>query len=342
MLKQNRRALMFSAGLLAAAAFLPAHAADKISVVTSNTGFLYATAYIASQMGYFKEADLAVTIEDGGGGSNAVAAVVGGGSHIGIVGIKNMSEAVRRGIDMKAIGTSTNGFPLALIYRSDMVKKAGLAPTASLRERVAVMKGGTIAVQDIGGSSGQFVRFVLSEAGAPSNHVTVINLGSNAGQLASLKARKIDGFTGVSPGWESAVADGYGTDLVIAARDIGAIKDMNYMIQAVRGDFLKKNAGAVERYLASLRRAQLLLKRDPARAKKAFYDYLASLTSSEPIPERLRDLMWAGNIDSVATVLVLEPKAIKTAREFFKIDPKVTDDQLVDNTLAAKVTQSVR
>jgi NitT/TauT family transport system substrate-binding protein len=336
------RVLLGVAAVIAMLTTAPVRATDKINVVTSNTGFLYVTAYIAQEMGYFKDADLVVEIADGGGGSNAVADLVGGGSQIGIVGLKNMSEAVRRGVDLKAVGTGMNGFPLVLVYRSDVVKKAGLPPKASLAERIGLMKGSTIAVQDIGGSSGEFVQYLLAQAGLPSNFLTMINLGNSGGQLASLKARKIDGFTGVSPAWESAILDEYGVDLIVPSRDISGINEMNYMIQAVRGDYLKKNPSVVERYLTALRRAQLLVQREPERAKNAFYDYWSGLSGSKPLPENVKQLMWTSNAGSIPTTVALEPDAVKAARLFFKIDQKLSDDQIVDNAIAGQVMQKVK
>ena len=321
---------------------VPGQAAEKLDVFTASTGFLYVTAYIAKQMGYFSDAGLDVTISDVGGGSNAVAALVGGSAQIGDVGLKNMSKPVERGISLKAIGTGINGFPNALVVRDDWAKKAALPATATLQQRMAMLKNATVAVQDVGGSSGGFVRYLLAEAGLPNNFVTVINMESNAGQLASLKARRIDAFVNTSPIWERAVTDGYGVDLVLPSRDMESLKGMAYIIQAVPEAFLKSHRETVKKYLIGIRRAQLLAQREPEKAKHAFRDYLASLTTAEATPDNVMDVMWAKSADSIPKDLVLQPEAIKEARAFFKIGPELTDAQLIDNSLAREVMASVK
>ena len=147
------RASIASALLVALVlAWLPmaAAAADKVRVVTSSTGFLYSTAYIAKQMNYFADEGLDVSIADGGGGSNAVAAVVGGSADIGVVGIKNMSEAVKR----VGLGSSR---PLLLGNVRSRVK-------ALLDERTPVYESVATLVVDTDGRSPDEVAAEILEA----------------------------------------------------------------------------------------------------------------------------------------------------------------------------------
>ena len=78
----------------------------------------------------------------------------------------NASEATAKGQTLKVIGTAIRGFPAALIVRNGLVDKTALAPEASLRSRADILKGHTVAVNDIGGSSGDFVRYALKEGGS--------------------------------------------------------------------------------------------------------------------------------------------------------------------------------
>ena len=323
------------------AVVLPTSAlADKLQVVTSSTGLLYGTTYIAQQMGYFKEASLDVSIFDGGGGSNAVASVVAGSADIGVVGIRNMAKALEQGVQLRAIGTGLDGLDLTLVVRSDLT--SGEGQKVALPQLLSPLKGKVIAVLDIGGSSGGFVRYLFKQASLPSDFATLVNVNSNAGHLASLKGKRIDGFVNTSPVWQAAVAEGYGKALVVPSREIPEVSGMHYIIQAVRQDTLQKRSEAIEKYLTGVYRAQLLIRRDPKAARDAFFGYLAKLTTSEPISENLRDVMWKSTDGLFPPSLELTPVGVAKARKFFAIPAAVSDESLVDNSVAKKVMGAVR
>ncbi|MGE5668149.1 MAG: ABC transporter substrate-binding protein [Betaproteobacteria bacterium] len=314
-------------------------AAEKLSVVTSSTGFLYATTYIAKQKGYFADEGLDVTVYDGSGGSNAVASIVGKSAQIGAVGVKNASEAVERGVPLKIVGTGTRGFSLALTVRNDLPGLDKLAKNAPLSARGALLRKHIVAVTDIGGSSGGFVRYLLAKARVPDTDVTVININSPAGMLANLKAKKIDGFVESPPMGEMADAAGYGFALVVPNRDIPEIASMEYIVQVVREDYLREHASAIEGYLKGIRRAQQLALAQPDEARKAFFDYMKTLGSGKgmKLDAAVEKLMWSGNSSSIPNTLAISPEGMAATRKFFKVSDKVTDAAFVDNSIADKI-----
>lgn len=320
----------------------PSAGAEKLSVVTSSTGFLYATTYIAKQKGYFADEGLDITVYDGSGGSNAVAAVVGGAAQIGAVGVKNASQAVIRGVPLKIVGTGIRGFALALTVRKDLPGLVKLAPHASIADRGALLRGHIVAVTDIGGSSGGFVRYMLGKANVPQSQVTVININSPAGMLANLKAKRIDGFVESPPMGEIASAGGYGFALVTPIRDMPEIANMEYIVQVVRGDYLEKNRDAVARYLAAIRRAQQLVYAHSKEAQKAFFDYMRTVGAGKGLnlDPAVEDLMWQGNSRAIPNTLAISKEGMTATRRFFHVSDKVTDAAFVDNSLAEKIMAS--
>lgn len=327
-----------AAAFLLTAAQAPAWAKDKLEVVTSTTGVLFGTAYIAKKLGYFDEVGLDVSIYDGNGGSNAVAAIVGGSAQIGIVGLKNMSQAVLKGQSLKAIGTGVQGFPNALVVRSELLKDAKVNADSSLADKGAVLRDRVIAVTDIGGSSGEFARFILKQAGLPADKATIINLNSIAGQLASLKAGKIDAFVNGSPTIETAVRDGYGTALVVPSRDLKDITAFEYTVQAVRADFLKQNPDIVERYLKALDKAIKVSRNDPEKAKAAVFAFLAEQASTDnAYPAEIQDLAWTNTLAYFPTSVALDDAKLTASRAFFGVSETLDNAALTDNTIARKV-----
>lgn len=320
-------------------AFVPAlaDAKDKLSVATSSQGSLATTAYIAKQLGYFDAADLDVDIFDGGGGSNAVATVVGGSAQIGLVGIKNASEATAKGQTLKVIGTAIRGFPASLIVTNDLLKTADLTDSSTLQQRGQVLKGKTVAVNDIGGSSGGFVRYALKVVGLQESDITLINLASGAGRLAGLKAGKIDGAAANSPEPETAIAGGYATVLFDAKRDIPALSGMEYMIYAARQDYIEQHKDVIVRFLTAIGKAQQTIKTDPAAAKTAYYAYLAKQAHGIKLDQAVADLAWTNMLPYMPDTLMTTKDGLQKARAFFDISEKAPDDLLVDNSYAEAV-----
>lgn len=325
------------AAVLAAGLASAAHATDKLKVVTASSGIIFSSVYVAQQQGFFKAEGLDVEIADGNGGSNAVASVAGGSAQIGFVGIKNASQAVVKGVPLKVIATGIQGFPQTIVVHKQLFDEARLKPQASLADKGAVLRNRTIAVSDIGGSTGEFARFVLKEAGVPAEQVKLINIPSIPGQLAALKARRIDAFVNASPTTEIALADGYGAELVAPARDLKDATDFEYTVQVVREDLLKSSPAVVERYLRGLQKALDLIRTNPQAAKQAAYDYIAEQAeTNSAYPQAIRDAAWKNTLPYFPATVALDNRKLAAARVFFAISDKAPDSVLVDNALALK------
>jgi NitT/TauT family transport system substrate-binding protein len=314
-----------------------AKAADKLRVVTSTSGVIFSPAYVAQQQGFFKEQGLDVEVADGNGGSNAVAAVVGGSAQIGYVGIKNASQAVVKGQPLKVIATGIRGFPQSIVLQKKLLDDAHLKPNATLAEKGALLRNRVIAVSDIGGSTGDFARFVLQQAHIPVDQVRLINITSIQGQLAALKAQRIDGFVNASPATETALAGGYGAELIAPARDLKEATDFEYTVQIVRADLIKSHPDLVERYLRGMQKALDLIRSNPAVAKNAAYAFLAEQAeTSSAYPAAIQDAAWKNTLPYFPSTVVLDPKKLAASRAFFEISDKAPDAILIDNTLALK------
>ena len=281
-------------------------AADKLTVVTSSQSALATTAYVASQAGFFAAQGLDVTIIDGGGGSNAVNTLVSGSAQVALVGIKLASQAVEKGQNLKAVGAAIQGFPNYVVVGKDWYAKSGLKASSPLAAKAAALRGKTIAVNDIGGSSGEFARYVLNLAGVPASEVTIINMASSAARLAALKRHKIDAIVGGDVEPQEAELNGYGVTLINPARDIPSVGKLVYMVHVVKGDYLAANTGVVERYLRAIAQSQALAQKDPAAAKKAFFAFLSAQTRGAAVDPRVADAAWTSFLPFLPTGLRLE------------------------------------
>jgi NitT/TauT family transport system substrate-binding protein len=314
-----------------------AQATDKMQIATAGGGSSEAAAAIAIQLGYFKDAGLDVTLFNAGGGNNAVSTVVGGDAQLGIVGIRNASKPVEKGQPLKIIATDTQGFAQYIVVRADLLAKSGIKPEGSLAQKGALLRNLRIAVNDVGGSSGEFARYALAAAGFGERDATIVNINSSAARLTALKAGRIDAIVATSPEPEVAVVEGYGAVLIDPPRDLPQLGKISSTVEIVRGDYLKSNLPVLKRYLGALERGRSLIKSDPDRAKTAYYDYARNESKGGELDPRVADLAWRNALPFFSDTLVTSAEQYENAARFFKIPAAVTYGLFVDNSVAKSV-----
>lgn len=316
----------------------PSFAKNKIEVACSSSGLIFAVPYVAKQLGFFDEVGIEAEIYDANGGGNAVAAVAGGSAQIGLVGYKNMSLAVLKGQPLKAVGTGVRGFPQDIVVRPDLLSQTNVTPDSGLAEKVALLRKRVIAVNEIGGSSGEFVRFVLRNNGIADGDATVINITTPDGRLAALKAKRIDAIVDTSPYVELAVAGGYGTDFIRAHQDLKDLSNFEYLVEAVREDYLKAHPEIVTRYLTALQKALDVIQHDPETAKRAVFAYLADQANSDiSYGKEIQDQAWKATYPYFPKTVLLDPEGLKAAHAFFGISDKLVDADLTDSRIAETI-----
>jgi ABC-type nitrate/sulfonate/bicarbonate transport system substrate-binding protein len=328
------RTIAVAAALLGSAQ--AGEAAQKLLVSSASGGASAVAATLAKELRLFDEAGLDVTIFDAGGGNNAVSTLVNGEAQISIVGIRNASKPVEKGIDLRIVGVDTNALTQAIFVRADLVDPAH--PPQTLAEKGALLRGRKIAVNDIGGSSGEFARYVLAAAGLGEREATILNVNSAAARLAALRAGRIDAIVGSSPEPETATVQGYGRMLVDPVKDVPEIRDIASTVQVVRADYLRQNETVVKAYLGAIEKARQVLRSDPQRAKAAFYVSLAREANGAELDPAIRDAAWESVVAASAPSSVLSPGQYERAQRFFRIGESVSYDRFVDNTLARAVS----
>lgn len=328
-----KRALVAGVLLAGIGVHGPVAASDNLQIATPSGGSSAVFSAIAAQLGYFKALDLDVTIFDAGGGNNAVSTVVGGDAQIGVVGIRNASKPVEHGQPLKLIATESIVFAQYVVVRADLFGKSGIKNGATLAQRGAQLRGLKIGVNDVGGSSGEFARYVLAAAGLSDRAASIINLNSTAERLTALRAGRIDALVGTPPEPEVAVAKGYGAVLVDPTRDLPELGKLTSNVHVVRADYLSSHPTVVRRYLQAIYQAFRLTHSDPERAKKAFYDYEQQESQGNALDPVIADLAWKDILQGFGDTLTTSREQYANAQKFFKIPASVTYDEFIDNSV---------
>lgn len=198
-----------------------------------------------------------------------------------------------------------------------------------------LLKGHNVGVTDVGGSSGDLVRFVLSQAGLGEDDVSLVQIPSNAGLLSALEEDKVAAIATLSPTTDKAVADGFGFPLVVPTRgdlpeDSGAT-DFSYVVMMALDDWVANKNESVVKFLRAYQRALDLVQDDPDRAKDAFYEYIVSLGAGDPFGEELRDAAFESQVQGIPEVVLPDPERVQDSLEFFGVADKVSADQIVNS-----------
>jgi len=311
----------------------PVGAADRLSVSMSSSSTFNATALIASGAKIFEEKDLDVSFIDVGGGTNVVASVIGGSADIGILGVGNLVQARSRGQDVKAFASATRGFPNYIIVTNAFLEKSGVALNAPLKDRVAALKGKTLAVNDIGGSAGDFARDLLQRSGMQDDDITMINMPSGAARLAALRAGRVDAAIAYSPEPETATAEGIGKVYINTLIDIPETKNVEYLLYVARADFIGANRDKIKRFAQAVDAASAVVEKDPAKSKQLFWAQVAARSKASPLSPETQNLVWEAMLRYIARPATLSASALQGSREYFKIPDAITTADLTDTTI---------
>jgi putative hydroxymethylpyrimidine transport system substrate-binding protein len=335
----NIRLAALAGAVIAATLWSPARAADSLQIASSSIGSSDTPVIIAYQLGYFRDAGLDVTLFDAGGGNNAVSSVVGGSAQIAVVSIFNGSKPVEKGQKLKVIGVDTVGFSQILFARTAVLKGSGIDRNSPTLAKAKFLQGKKIAVNDIGGGSGNFVHQLLEAAGLTDRDATIININAPTARLAALKAGRIDAIVGTPPEPETAVVDGYGTMLLNPLTDMPETGPIASTVDVVRADYLAQNRAVLLRYETAVQRGRKLITTDSAAAAKAYYAYIANDARGALMKPAIQDMTWNDLKSSFATTPVLDRAQYANSQKFFKIAPGVTFETYVDNSLAEQVSK---
>jgi ABC-type nitrate/sulfonate/bicarbonate transport system substrate-binding protein len=323
------------AGFLVLAA--KAYAADNLVIASSNIGSSDTPVIVAAQLGYFRDARINVTIFDAGGGNNAISSVLGGSAQIALASIFNASKPASQGQPLKIIGVDTTSFGEYLFVRSAGLHGTGITEASSLVDKARFLQGKTIAVNDIGGSSGEFAGQILAAANLTNRAARIVNMNSPQARLAALKLGRIDAIIGSPPEPETSIVDGYGTMLVDPSKDLPNNGPIAASVEVVRADFLDHNRALLLRYDAAVQRGRQLIQTDPAAARNAYYAYVESYARTAFLNPKIEVMAWDDMAPSFSRTPVLDQAEYANAQKFFQLPENLAFTAFVDNSIAQQV-----
>jgi len=181
---------------------------------------------------------------------------------------------------------------------------------------------------------------LLRRGGVNERDATLINISSTPGRLAALKAKRIDALVGYAPEPEMAVIEGYGEILIDSASDMPEIRSIEYILHFSQARFLREKAPIVEAYVRAVAKSLKLIKDNSAVARDAFFAQMATKSFSGKSDPQLEELQWNNMRPYFPTAMAITAAGLSGARTFFHIPATLSDDMLIENSIAHRVDSS--
>lgn len=207
---------------------------------------------LAQERGYYKEAGLEVTVEQGRGSATTALLVSQGGFDIAHVNVTNAAQLIGKGGPLKVVGLYQHKTAASFVGIKGKVK---LDSPDSLKK---VSIGSTP-----GGSDALSLRIFMRANGMKEGDLNVVSLEANA-KTTALFGGRIDAVSGDAPAFEAYVRATGQEPEVLKLSDVG-VPLLGFGF-AVNEAYLAKNPDAVRGFLAATKRGFAEAARDPKAA----------------------------------------------------------------------------
>ncbi|HXA72318.1 MAG TPA: ABC transporter substrate-binding protein [Stellaceae bacterium] len=230
-----------------------AQAADKVRLILDWAWLPYHAAFLyARDRGYFTEAGLDVTIEQGRGSATSALMLAHGDFDLGHINITNAAQAIGKGLPLKTVAVYQHKTAAAFIGIKGKVKLTDAQSLKGLR------------VGSTPGGSDQFSLQVFSAVTKvePSD-MKIVSLNADAKNTALLTGT-VDVISGDAPAFEAQVKAAGMEPEVLSIGDLG-VPLIGFGFVANKA-FLDKNGAAIPKFLRAARHGFADMAADPKAA----------------------------------------------------------------------------
>ena len=157
--------------------------ATSLRLALPKNPVFYLPAYLARELGYFKDEGLSVDIQDLPGGSKNVQAMLGGSADV-------IGAVYEHTLWLAAENRPTRCFAL-FIDRPGLMLVVSPPAAQSLRT-IADLKGRNVGVATPGSQSHFFVNYLLTRNGIAPESISAVGIGMGAAAVAAIERGKVD------------------------------------------------------------------------------------------------------------------------------------------------------
>ncbi|MEU6191941.1 ABC transporter substrate-binding protein [Nocardia sp. NPDC047038] len=205
---------------------------------------VWAVSYLAEDEGYYKDEGLEVERVLLLGGPAALTGLLSGAGDALSATPGETISAFAKGQDLKIVMGHSNNMPSSLVISATAADRAGVTGSSPLDERrTALARIGNLrlGITAPGSQTDAYSRMALRQAGIDAGAPKIVPLQTASNCLAALGNGDIDGYVGVPPAGETAMAASGAVLLLTAqAGEIAKADELQGMTLVVRGVDLEK------------------------------------------------------------------------------------------------------
>ena len=289
----------------------------RVAVITGLTEMF--SVYLADALGYFKEQQLSITIDEYPNGTKVVESLLGGSSDIACSDYVNPLLMAVQGRQLRTFVLTTTAPQPVLVVSPG---KAGRI------RRIEDLKGAVVGVAGFGSLHHRLLQYLASAHGVPFAEIRMISYGSGPAAIASLQHDKVDAGMINGSAFNILKRRVPGIRVLIDTRTREGMREV-YGVEAVAGVGLYATAQWIARHKDTARRLAVAMVRtlhwtrahsaEEVRArlpkfrtddKDADLETLRDLTSSLSPDGR----MPVGGAEAVYKVVSVSYEQLRTAR----------------------------
>ncbi|MCM8737692.1 ABC transporter substrate-binding protein [Azospirillum sp. A1-3] len=248
-----------------------AHAAqlEPLTIGIGGFTFAYLPLLVAISAKHTEEEGLEVSLVNTGSGSNTMAAMIGGSIDVAGLVMSDLILAASKGQKIKAFAPLMSQYASDAVISTQAAKKTGITPDMPLQERMARLKGLTLAVSSRGSGIDKLWRYLLTLGGLNPDRDVTLTVVKLDQMYSALRSGQIDGFNCTAPANNRAVEEGLAVWVARPSHgEVPGLENFLYTTLCARPDFLASRADISARMLRALTKASDLIGRDPAIAAK--------------------------------------------------------------------------
>jgi len=293
-----------------------------IAVPVTPPNVVHLPAYVALDMGIFKDEGLNVTIARFEGGVSAFRAMAGGSVDLAGTSSEPFITAVSQGADVKAVYSYAPNVDVSFVVGSGI--KTG-----------ADLKGKRIGIQEPGGFADVMSRLVLKKYGISPNDVRFVTT-TTAGRVTELIAGNVD--SGVLHIDQTMTIQAKNPGIHVLTNMWDVVSNYQYSLWAASGNLLRSDPATAECMVRALVRADRTMY-DTSKRQQVL-DIGVKYTKEDPnvvaqtYDELLKAKAWPQNQGIPEANIAGTEKSLKDTSQITTV-PKFTD--VVDLALANKV-----
>lgn len=285
-----------------------------LNVGVGGITFAYLPLLTAKAAGFLEEEGLDVTLVNANGGTNALAAALGGSVDVCGLVMSDIILAATKGQKLQAFAPLMSQYASDAIISVDAAKKAGITADMPLKERMARLKGMTLAISSRGSGIDKLWRYLLAMGGLDPDKDVTLTVVKLDQMYPALISGQIDGFNTTAPSNNRAVEEGRAIWVARPSQgEVPGLENFLYTVLAARPDYLDKNPEVVAKLERGLAKGAALIHSDPAKSGALLHDAFFAQSDAKLVASTVTDQKA-----TVASPPVLTPEQFKQNVDFMQ------------------------